>query len=153
MKSELRSPIRRTRSIVALSLSLLFASCTAPQRTYIAANNPKSPFCRAVLSGDTLYISGDIAFVQETKTPYDDPDEEAHQLMHSIGRTLGDAGMTFDDLVYVTIYCSDLSLYDTFNRVYREYFDGEFPARAFIGAGDLLFGVRFEIQAIAVKRR
>ena len=65
---------------------------------------------------------------------------------------LGKAGMTMDDLVYVTIYCSDLTLYKTFNDVYRTRFKKEFPARAFIGAGDLLFGMRFEIQGIAVKR-
>ena len=60
--------------------------------------------------------------------------------------------MTMDDLVYVTVYCPDLSLYDEFNRVYRTYFTGEFPARAFVGSGPLLFGGHFEVQGIAVKR-
>ena len=60
--------------------------------------------------------------------------------------------MTMDDLVYVTVYCPDLSLYGEFNSVYRTYFTGEFPARAFIGSGPLLFGGHFEVQGIAVKR-
>ena len=42
--------------------------------------------------------------------------------------------------------------YDVWNKVYRGYFTKEFPARAFIGSGKLLFGARFEIQGIAVKR-
>ncbi len=57
-----------------------------------------------------------------------------------------------DDLVTVTVYCSDVKHYDAFNAVYRTYFKKEFPARAFIGAGTLLFNARFEMQGIAVKR-
>ena len=60
--------------------------------------------------------------------------------------------MTMDDLVSVTIYSPDLSLYSTFNEIYRPYFAKGFPARAFIGSGPLLFGMRFEMQAIAIKR-
>jgi enamine deaminase RidA (YjgF/YER057c/UK114 family) len=55
------------------------------------------------------------------------------------------------EVVSLTIFCPDLSLFDTFNRVYRTYFRPPFPARAFIGSGPLLFGARFEIQGIAVK--
>ena len=61
------------------------------------------------------------------------------------------AEMTMDDLVYITIYCPDLTLYQDFNDVYREYFNEVFPPRAFIGSGPLLFGMRFEMQGIAVK--
>jgi 2-iminobutanoate/2-iminopropanoate deaminase len=62
------------------------------------------------------------------------------------------AGMTMDDLVSVQIYCSDLRHYDAFNTVYRRYFTREFPARAFLGSGPLLFGARFEVVGVAVKR-
>ena len=56
-------------------------------------------------------------------------------------------------MVGETLYLSgDIGLYDAFNSVYRTYFTKEFPARAFIGAGKLLFDARFEVQAIAVKR-
>ncbi|HEV8524361.1 MAG TPA: Rid family hydrolase, partial [Terriglobales bacterium] len=65
---------------------------------------------------------------------------------------LKEAGMTMDDLVFVQVYCTDLSLFPRFNAVYRTYFAKEFPARAFIGTGSLLLGGRFEMQAIAVKR-
>ena len=60
--------------------------------------------------------------------------------------------MTMDDLVSVQIFCSDVAHYDAFNAVYRTYFEGDFPARAFIGAGTLLFDARFEVQGIAVRR-
>lgn len=65
--------------------------------------------------------------------------------------TLLRAGLTMNDLVYVQLFCSDVSLFDKFNSIYRTYFTGPFPARAFIGSGPLLFGARFEIQGIAAK--
>lgn len=56
-----------------------------------------------------------------------------------------------DDLVYVQVYCTDLSLYDKFNAAYRKYFGKDLPARAFLGAGSLLRNARFEMQAIAMR--
>jgi 2-iminobutanoate/2-iminopropanoate deaminase len=59
-------------------------------------------------------------------------------------------GLTMDDLVSVTIYCTDLDLYDKFNAVYRTYFHEHFPARAFIGVAKLVRGAHLEIAAVAV---
>lgn len=109
------------------------------------------PFSDAVMVGNTLYLSGNGGLDVETMTAPEDPKEETRLLMENFRKTLALAGMTLDDLVSVTVYCPDLSLYGDFNEVYRSYFDGDFPARAFIGSGPLLFGMRFEMQAIAVK--
>ena len=109
------------------------------------------PFSDAVLVGDTLYLSGMGGLDFSTMTVPEDPKEEAMLLMENVSRTLAMADMTIDDLVSVTVYCPDLTLYSAFNEVYRSYFSDSFPARAFIGSGPLLFGMRFEIQAIAVK--
>ena len=59
--------------------------------------------------------------------------------------------MGMDDIVSVTVYCPDLSLYDRFNSAYRSYFTADFPARAFVSSAPLLRGGHFEMQAIAVK--
>ena len=59
--------------------------------------------------------------------------------------------MTMDDLVYVEIYCTDLSLYATFNKVYAAKFHAPYPARDFIGVKELLFGNHFEVMGIAVR--
>jgi len=109
------------------------------------------PISDAVLVGDTLYLSGNGGIDLETMEVPEDPKEEAKLLMENVKRTLALANMTLADLVSVTIYCPDLSLFGQFNEVYRSYFDGDYPARAFVGSGKLLFGMRFEIQAIAVK--
>ena len=69
-------------------------------------------------------------------------------MMESIKNTVEEAGLTMDDLVSVQVFCSDVDLYDVFNKVYRTYFTENFPARAFLGSGPLLFGARFEVMAI-----
>ena len=55
------------------------------------------------------------------------------------------------DLVSVTVYCTDLDLYDKFNAVYRSYFKDNYPARAFVGTAKLVRGAHFEIAGVAVK--
>jgi len=115
-----------------------------------AASN--APFSEAVLKGDTLYVGGHIGLDPQTGKPGATPEEEARLVMESLKRTVEAGGMTMDDLVTVTVYCSDVSHYDAFNNVYRTYFHGNFPARAFIGSGKLLFGARFEVQGTAVKK-
>ena len=125
----------------------------AADRTYIngsSAGGDGAPFSGAVMVGDTLYLSGALGLV-DGKPPAD-PADEARAVLDSIKGTLEEAGMTMDDLAYVQIFCSDVSHYGAFNEVYRTYFTDTFPARAFVGAGTLLFNARFEVQAIAVKR-
>jgi 2-iminobutanoate/2-iminopropanoate deaminase len=65
---------------------------------------------------------------------------------------LKEAGMTMDDLVSIQVFSPNAANYDAFNSVYRSYFTKEFPSRAFVGSGTLLFGARFEVLGIAVKR-
>jgi 2-iminobutanoate/2-iminopropanoate deaminase len=127
----------------------------APQRREFSLPQTKArglPLADAVLVGDTLYISGrggvDLATM---KVPADVKDE-VKLMMEDYKAILALAGMTMDDLVSVTIYSPDLSLYAAFNEIYRTYFTRGFPSRAFIGSGPLLFGMRFEMQAIAIKR-
>lgn len=107
------------------------------------------PFSDAVLAGDSLYISGRIGFRPGTTEVPQDPAEEARYLLDGIRAVLESAQMTMNDLVYVQIFCPDVSLFETFNAIYRQYFGGEMPARAFLGSGPLLFGARFEMMAIA----
>jgi enamine deaminase RidA (YjgF/YER057c/UK114 family) len=70
-------------------------------------------------------------------------------MLDTFKATLAAEKLTMENLVYVQIFCSDVSLFATFNIIYRTYFDKNYPTRAFIGSGPLLFGARFEIQGIA----
>jgi 2-iminobutanoate/2-iminopropanoate deaminase len=107
------------------------------------------PFSDAVWHGDTLYLSGHIGLDPKTGRPPTTAEEEARLVLDGMKRTLEAAGLTMDDLLSVQIFCSDVTLFEKFNVVYRTYFKGEFPARAFLGSGQLLFDARFEVQGIA----
>jgi 2-iminobutanoate/2-iminopropanoate deaminase len=107
------------------------------------------PFSDAVMTGDTLYIAGRIGFKPGTVELPQDPAQEARYMLDGVRAVLAEAGLQMNDLVYVQIFCPDVSLFDTFNAVYRQYFSGDLPARAFIGSGPLLFGARFEIIGVA----
>jgi enamine deaminase RidA (YjgF/YER057c/UK114 family) len=122
------------------------------RRRYINLRGRRAdlPFSDAVQVGDTLYLSGRLGFEPGTSKIPENPEQEAGYLLDGMRAVLAEAGMTMNDLVYVQVYCPDLSLFDRFNGVYRRYFSRDFPARAFLGSGPLLFGARFEIVGIAI---
>jgi 2-iminobutanoate/2-iminopropanoate deaminase len=124
-----------------------------PGRRYInlPSKNPQLPFSDGVLAGNTLYLAGRLGTDPKTNTIPADIEQEIRFMLDGFKATLAQAGMTMDNIVTVTIYCPDLTLYDKFNGVYRTYFGKDFPARAFIGSGPLLRGAHFEMQAIAAK--
>ena len=123
------------------------------QREYInprhASEEGVLPFSGAVWLGDLLFVSGSLGLVDGR--PTNDAEEDARVVMESIKSTVEEAGITMDDLVSVQVFCSDVDLYDVFNKVYRTYFTENFPARAFLGSGPLLFGARFEVMAIGAR--
>jgi 2-iminobutanoate/2-iminopropanoate deaminase len=124
------------------------------ERRYInlPAKAIQAPFSDGVLVGNTFYLSGRIGFDPKTGKPPDSLENEIHFLFDGIKETLTAGGMTMDDLVYVQVFCPDLSLYNRFNAIYSSCFKKDFPARAFIGSGPLLRGGHFEMQGIAVKQ-
>jgi 2-iminobutanoate/2-iminopropanoate deaminase len=146
--------------LAALALSIVAGPASgappaSPERTYIEHRSPPGspalPFNDAVRTGDTLYVAGHLGIDPETGNAPADPQAEARLLMDAVQRTLERAGFTMDDFVSVTVYCTDLGLYDTFNKIYAGYFHAPHPARAFIGVGKLLRGTRFEVQGVAQK--
>jgi len=149
--------IRSLAVLAFAGLALLCTESAAAQesREYIAPRSAQDtnvlPFSGAVRVGNTLYLSGTIGLDENRAVP-STAEVEARLVMNNVRSTLEEAGMTMDDLVSVQVFSSDVEDYAAFNSVYRTYFEREFPARAFIGAGTLLFDARFEVQAIAVKR-
>lgn len=144
----------RSATIVAVTLAAALAA-SAAERRYVtprtAADASLPPFSGGVFVGDTFYLSGTIGRDKDGKVPAD-PAAEAKLVLDNIQTTLKEAGLSMDDLVVVQVFCSDVVHYAKFNEVYRGYFKKEFPARAFIGAGKLLYDARFEVQGIAAKR-
>jgi 2-iminobutanoate/2-iminopropanoate deaminase len=144
----------RIIGLVVLSLVATYSFAADSDRQHIvdapsAARNAL-PFSDGVLVGNTLYVAGHIG-LDKTGKPPASAEEEATLAMDEIKGTVEHAGMTMDDVVSVQVFCTDLSLYDTFNKVYRGYFK-EFPARAFVGSNNLLRGAHFEVMATAIKK-
>ena len=141
-------------SFLFLVTLLGYSAIAAAKTTYFKseAAGQDLPFSDAALVGNTLYISGKGGLLPGTRTVPEDPKEEARLLMEDFKTTLERVDMTMDDLVYVTVFCTDLSLYSDFNEVYRSYFSKDFPPRAFLGSAPLLFDMRFEMQGIAVRQ-
>jgi 2-iminobutanoate/2-iminopropanoate deaminase len=117
----------------------------------IPAGTPQLPFSDAVLAGDTLYLAGHIGIDPQSGKAASDPDTEARLMMEALQQTLRRAGLTMDDLVSVTVFCTDLKGYDAFNAIYSGYFHGHYPARAFIGASQLVRGAHLEIMGVAIR--
>jgi 2-iminobutanoate/2-iminopropanoate deaminase len=140
-----------TKAFVMVLVAASAAAATATERRHVRLSSRDAkddrPFSDAVRVGDTLYLAGRIGLDAKTGKPPADAAAEVRTVMDQIKAVLGQEGMTMDDLVTVQVFCPDLSLYGTFNDVYKGY-----PARAFIGSGPLLAGGRFEVQGIAVKR-
>jgi 2-iminobutanoate/2-iminopropanoate deaminase len=163
MQSNRKSALNRRAGFALLVVAVagLFAvrgvssqSPAQPSRRaiHLPDATPQLPFSDGILTGNTLYLAGRIGLDKTGKPPAEVTDE-IKILLDQVKAVLEQAGMTMDDLVYVQIACTDLSLFDKFNGVYRTYFTTkDLPAREFIGAASLLRGGHFELQAIAVRR-
>lgn len=142
---------------VAAGIATALAAPATDRSTRSHMNLPgrdgSAPYSDAVLAGDTVYLAGRLGLDPATGKPPADAAEEVRLILDGMKSVLHEAGLTMDDLVSVQVYCVDVGLLETFNRVYRSYFSQEFPARAFIGSGPLLFGARFEVQGVAVRRQ
>lgn len=146
--------ILRLGVLSALLLGSLHAVAAESARQYIntAPTPSQLPFSEAVQAGDTLYVSGTIGMDSKTQQAASDSKTEATLALDSFKKAIEAAGYTMDDLVSVTVYCTDLQLYGLFNDVYKTYFHGHFPARAFIGVKELVRGAHFEVMGTAVKQ-
>lgn len=143
--------------VVAGIFSVSGAFSETPQVPRAVFNAPGKaaalPFSDGILAANTLYLSGRIGLDPKTGKPPEQVEEEIKLMLDSVKDTLAQAGMTMNDLVYVQVACTDLTLFDKFNNIYKSYFTTkDLPAREFIGAAALLRGGHFELQAIAVRR-
>lgn len=112
---------------------------------------PIGPYNQAILNGNILYTSGQIALDPETgKLVTEDIKTETKVVMENLQAILTEAGMTFDNVLKSTIFISDMNNFATINEVYASYFDERTaPARETVEVANLPKFVNVEISVIA----
>ena len=118
----------------------------------INAPAPIGPYSQAVMNGDMLFISGQIALIAGTANLSDaDIAAETTQVMENLRAVLTEAGMEFSHVLKTTIFLSDMALFTQVNEVYGSYFTGDYPARETVAVKGLPKSVNVEISMIASK--
>ncbi|MDO6434242.1 RidA family protein [Flavitalea sp. BT771] len=112
---------------------------------------PIGPYSQAVLAGNMLFISGQIAINPATGNVEAAGDiiGETHQVMHNLKSILSAANMDFGHVVKTTILLSDIGHFGHVNEVYGKYFTGDFPARETYAVKTLPKNVNVEISMVA----
>lgn len=119
------------------------------RKTVTAENGPKpaGPYSPAVVSGGFVFISGQGPVDPETGTMPDAFADQVRQTLKNVRTILEAAGSSLNDVVKVNAYVTDLTRFQEFNEVYKEFFTHDPPARTTVGTS--LLGFLIEIDCIA----
>jgi 2-iminobutanoate/2-iminopropanoate deaminase len=117
------------------------------------APQPIGPYNQAVMVGNMLYTSGQIAIHPETgDLVMDSIQVETTQVMENLKAVLEAADMTFENVIKSSIFISDMNTFAAINSVYGTYFEeATAPARETVEVANLPKFVNVEISVIAVK--
>lgn len=107
-------------------------------------------YSQAVNVDGTVYLSGQIPLKPDTMTLVDGAEAQIHQVFKNLGAVASAAGGSLNEVVKLTVYLTDLSLFPTVNEIMAEYFDEPFPARAAVGIAELPKGATIEVEGIMV---
>ncbi|MBT3587222.1 MAG: RidA family protein [Flavobacteriaceae bacterium] len=115
------------------------------------APSPIGPYNQAILSGNTLYTSGQIAINPKTgEIIIGSIKQETQLVMENLKAVLKEAGMTFENVIKSTIFISDMNNFSEINNVYASYFNEDTaPARETVEVSRLPKSVNIEISMIA----
>jgi 2-iminobutanoate/2-iminopropanoate deaminase len=107
------------------------------------------PFSPAIRFGELLFVSGQGPINKNGKVIPGDIRAQTKATLENFRRILEAAGSSMDCVLQTTVYLRDLVEYPEMNEVYSSFFHDPKPARTTIQAGDLLFGMKVEVQGIA----
>jgi len=124
------------------------------KKIIITDNAPKpiGPYNQAVIAGNYLFISGQIALnPQNGELVTDEISKETTQVMENLNAVLSEASLTFENVVKTTIFLSDMNDFSSVNKIYGSYLNNSTaPARETVQVSKLPLGVNVEISMIAV---
>jgi 2-iminobutanoate/2-iminopropanoate deaminase len=114
------------------------------------APSPIGPYSQAVIAGNMIYVSGQIALHPVTgELVMSNLEAETRQVMENIRAILAQASISFDAIVKSSIFLSDMAHFTRVNEVYASFFTGNYPARETVQVAGLPKNVNVEISVIA----
>ena len=107
------------------------------------------PYSQAVICGDLLFTSGQIAIAPESgNIEGKDIVSQTEQVMKNLAEVLKEAGTSFDNVIKTTCFLADIKDFASFNEIYGKYFTSK-PARSCVAVKDLPKGALCEVEVIA----
>jgi 2-iminobutanoate/2-iminopropanoate deaminase len=143
-------------ALVAFAAGMLVAAQPRGRQVVQPAKFPNTglPYSPGILAGETLYLSGQLGRDPATaKLVPGGIEAETRQAILNQREVLRAAGMDYGDVVSVTAFLTDFNEFEAYNKVYREFFPKDPPARATVGASALNLGAKIELQMIAARPR
>lgn len=114
---------------------------------------PGGHYSQAIVHNGLVYVSGQLAVDPETGEKQTGSIEEQTRLvLQNLSAILEASGSSLNQVLKVTVYISDISLWGKVNEVYAEIFGDHRPARAIVPTRDLHFGFKIEVDAVAAVR-
>ena len=107
------------------------------------------PYSQAVISGNTVFTSGQIPINPQTGEIPRGIEEQARQAFENIKNLLEASGSGIDKVIKTTVFLSDMDDFATVNKIYAEYFCEPYPARSCVEVARLPKDVRLEVEAVA----
>jgi len=117
----------------------------------VPASGPKPPFSPGIQVNNTLYVAGQVGRDLKTGQIPQDFESEVKNALQNAGLVLKEAGFTFQDVVAVQVYLTDMDLFQRMNAIYATFFNDPRPARTTVGVAKLVAGARIEITITAQK--
>ena len=113
---------------------------------------PNRPYSQAVRVGGTYWFAGKIGVTDSTRAMTTGRvTAEVRNIFEAFRQVFDETGVSFRDVVQVTVYLADIGDYDELNRVYAEYFPVSPPARETVAVSGIVGGARVEIALVAAR--
>jgi 2-iminobutanoate/2-iminopropanoate deaminase len=140
-----------------LLIILVFTGCSKQSGVREIISTPDAPaaigpYSQAVRAGNTLYLSGQLGLDPVTgKLAGQDFESQARQAIKNQQAILEASGFSLKDVVQCQVFVTDMNRYPAFNAIYKEYFTGDFPARAVLEVSRIPADGLIEIMMTAVQ--
>jgi reactive intermediate/imine deaminase len=108
------------------------------------------PYSQGILSGRTVYLSGQIGLDPRTGLLVEGIQEQTQQAFKNLAAVAAAAGGSLRDAVKLTLFLTDLSNFSTVNEIMPTHVEQPFPARSTIGVASLPKGALFKVEAVLV---